>query len=214
MHNKPDSATKEIAYKLLDQELFSNNGKFQWEIGKTYTIEKPGNKMCSSEVFHCYNHPILAVLLNPLHGNIENPRLFEIEVPEFCNNDGLKYASKSQTLIKEIPLPDISDNQRIEFAIKVVKLVRNYNDYPEWNAWADRWLNGEDQSNNAAWSTMLLLSIDDPAYGVAQTVHWYGWDKKYAIQSSLKAVRRALHIYKNNCFVVKNEDLIEIAETL
>ena len=132
-----------IAYKLLDQELKSNNGTFQWEIGKEYTIDKPGNKMCSDEVFHCYNHPVLAVLFNILHGNIENPRLFEIEVPEFVNNDKLKYASKSQKLIKEIDLPVISIEQRIEFAIRVAKLVC---DDEKWNSWADKWLIGEDRT--------------------------------------------------------------------
>ena len=135
------------AYKLLDQELKSNKGTFQWEIGKTYTIDKPGNEMCSDEVFHCYNHPALAVLFNPIHGNIENPRLFEIEVPEFVNNDQLKYASKSQTLIKEIDLPVITVEQRVEFAIKVVKLVC---DDEKWNSWADKWLIGEDRTKKSA----------------------------------------------------------------
>ena len=136
-----------IAYKLLDQELRSNNGQFQWEMGKEYTIEKPGNEMCSDEVFHCYNHPALAVLFNVLHADIQNPRLFEIEVPEFVNDDKLKYASKSQKLIKEIDLPVISINQRIEFAIKVAKIVCKDE---AWNAWADKWLSGEDRSEESA----------------------------------------------------------------
>ena len=135
------------AYKLLDQELKSHHGQFQWEIGKTYTIEKPGNKMCSPEVFHCYNHPLLAALFNPIHISIDNPRLFEIEVPEFVNNDKLKYASKSQKLIKELDLPVITVEQRVEFGIKIAKMVCIE---PEWNSWADKWLSGEDRTKESA----------------------------------------------------------------
>ena len=29
---------------------------------------------------HCYSDPLLAVLLNPIHGNYDNPRLFEAEI--------------------------------------------------------------------------------------------------------------------------------------
>ncbi len=155
-----------IEYKLLDQELKSNNGTFQWEIGKTYTIDKPGNKMCSDEVFHCYNHPVLAVLFNPTHGFIDNPRLFEIEVPEFVNNDGLKYASKSQKLIKEIDLPVISMEQRAEFAIRVAKMVCKDE---AWNSWADKWLSGEDRSRESANAAADAVSFfDSVAYYAAR----------------------------------------------
>ena len=148
------------AYKLLDQELKSNDGQFQWEIGKTYTIDKPGNRMCSPEVFHCYNHPVLAVLFNRIHADIQNPRLFEIEVPEFVNDDKMKFASKSQKLIKELDLPVISVEQRAEFAIRIVKLVHKNK---EWNAWADKWLSGEDRTEESAWAAAWAAAWADDA---------------------------------------------------
>lgn len=122
-----------------------NNTK--WEIGVTITITKKGNRMCTDQVLHCYNHPLLAVILNPLHVKIQNPRLFEIEVDEIVNSDSLKFASKSQTLIKEIDVPKISLEQRFEFGIRVTKLV--YKD-KKWNLWADKWLSGEDRSRGSA----------------------------------------------------------------
>ena len=126
-------------YKLLTQDLKSHNDT-QWQIGVPITIAKKGVKMCSDQVLHCYNHPLLAVIFNSFHVLIENPKLFEINVDKIVNTDGLKFASKSQTLIEEIPLPEISTEQKVEFAIRVAKTV-----YKEkkWNEWADKWLNGD-----------------------------------------------------------------------
>ena len=94
-------------YKLLSQEMTSHNNT-KWEVGVPITISKEGNQMCTDQVLHCYNHLMLAVIFNPIHGNIKNPLLFEIEVDKIVNTDGLKFASKSQTLIKEISLPEIN----------------------------------------------------------------------------------------------------------
>jgi hypothetical protein len=122
-----------------------NNTK--WEIGVPISILKEGNTMCSDEVLHCYNHPLLAVFLNPIHANIKEPKLFEIKVDEIVNSDGLKFASKSQTLLKKIPLPEISIQKKIEIGIKIVKTI---NKDEKWNLWADKWLSGENRSITAA----------------------------------------------------------------
>jgi len=133
-------------YKLLSQEMTSHNGT-KWELNVPITILKPGNEMCSDQVIHCYNHPLLASFLNPIHANISNPRLFLISVDEIVASDGLKFASKSQTLLEEIPYIDISLEKRIEISIKITKTV--YKD-KNWNEWADRWLSGVDRSINSA----------------------------------------------------------------
>jgi hypothetical protein len=133
-------------YKLLTQDLTSHKDT-KWELNKTITATKEGTKMCTDQVLHCYTHPLLAILFNPLHAEISNPRLFEIEIDAIVNTDGLKYASKQQTLIKELTIPEISLEQRIEFAIRVVKLV--YKD-TKWNTWADNWLNNTDRTKESA----------------------------------------------------------------
>jgi hypothetical protein len=133
-------------YKLLTQEMTSHNNT-KWEIGVPIFVSKQGNQMCTDQVLHCYNHPMLAVIFNPYHVNITNPKLFEIEVDEIVNNDGLKFASKSQTLLREISIPEITTEQKIEFAIKVSKLVYKNE---KWNLWADKWLDGSDRSIDLA----------------------------------------------------------------
>jgi hypothetical protein len=129
--------------KLLTQNLTSRQDT-KWEIGVPITVTEAGNEMCSNQVLHCYNHPMLAVIFNPIHADIRNPKLFEIEVDKIVNTDGLKFASKSQTLIKEISLPEIAIEQKVEFAIRIAKLVCKDE---LWNAWADDWLAGKDRFN-------------------------------------------------------------------
>lgn len=146
-------------YKLLTQEMASHKDT-KWEIGVPITITKEGFKMCSDQVLHCYNHPALAVIFNPIHASISSPKLFEISVDKIVNADGLKFASKSQTLIKEISLPEITLEEKIEFAIKVVKLV--YKD-ESWNSWADAWLSGEDRSKNSTDAALAAALTADAA---------------------------------------------------
>jgi hypothetical protein len=138
-------------YKLLSQEMTSHNGT-KWEINKPITILKPGIRMCTDQVLHCYNHPLLASFLNPIHARIKNPRLFLISVDEIVNNDGLKFASKSQTLLEEIPYIDISLEKRIEIGIKIAKTVCKDE---SWNEWADKWLNGTDRSRESAYDAAV-----------------------------------------------------------
>jgi hypothetical protein len=150
-------------YKLLSQEMTSHNDT-KWEIGVPIFVSKQGNEMCTDQVLHCYNHPMLAVIFNPIHANIRKPKLFEIQVDGICNNDGLKFASKSQTLIKEISLPEISLEQKIEFAIKVAKLVYKNG---SWNSWADKWLDGSDRTVGAAYAAASAVGA---AYAAASAV--------------------------------------------
>lgn len=131
------------AYKLLTQDMQSHGG-LQWTIGCTHTAQEHGNKMCSPQVLHCYSHPLMAAMFNPIHANIDNPRLFEIEASEIINQDFAKLACKSQMLVKEIPLPTLSDEQRQEVAIRCAMLIPGAPLL--WTNWAKDWLSGKDRT--------------------------------------------------------------------
>ena len=189
-------------YKLLTQEMTSHNNT-KWELNVPVTIEKEGNKMCTDQVLHCYNHPLLAVILNPIHANIKNPLLFEISVDNIVASDGLKFASKSQTLIKEIPLPEISLEQKIEFGIRVAKTI-----YTEkkWNEWADKWLDGSDRSkesadNGAADAAYAAYAAAYGAYAAANAVAAY----------AANAANAAAYAAAKNEF---NQKMISIIESI
>jgi hypothetical protein len=141
-------------YKLTTQDMKTRKGysnETTWEIGKW--VESTGDiakGLCSDAYIHWYSHPLLAVLLNPIHANIENPRLWEVETDgKELTNGHLKGGSRRVRLIQELPIPEITTEQRVRFAILCAKRV--YED-EAWNAWADEWLSGANQSYVAAYA--------------------------------------------------------------
>jgi hypothetical protein len=137
-------------YKLTTQNLTTHND-CQWEIGVQKKTTGEGG-LCGQGYLHYYDSPLLAVLLNIIHANIETPRLFEIEAEgKHLNNNGLKGGCTRLTLVREIQLPEVTTNQRIAFAILCAKEVCQNE---TWNAWADKWLSGRDRSEKAAVKAM------------------------------------------------------------
>ena len=133
-------------YKLTDQNLQTHNG-FQWELGVERTTDGRGT-LCSEGFLHYYHHPLLAILLNPVHANIENPRLFEIKaLGKHLNDSGLKGGCTKMTLVKEIELPTISLIQKIAFGILCSLKVYSESSYV---IWANNWLNNIGRSQNYA----------------------------------------------------------------
>ena len=137
----------EIRYKLTNQNMQTYH-EFQWELGKKYVIENDKDALCGGGFFHFYCHPLLAILHNPIHIQLSNPRLFKAKVSGKNKTDGqLKEGWKKATLIEEIPIPEITIKQKIRYGILCVLEVYNENSFVEW---ANNWLSGKDRSRAAA----------------------------------------------------------------
>ena len=136
-----------IYYKLTTQEGKTKNNT-QW--GENLTHEATGDikqDLCSDAWIHAYTHPLLAVLMNPVHANIKNPILWEGNGEGKAKFEPLKCGFRKFTTLRQIPLPEVTDVQKIAFGILCVKEV--YKD-PSWNQWADKWLSGEDRTKSSA----------------------------------------------------------------
>ena len=132
-------------FKLTDGDGQTRNGT-QWGPGVSHSGTGEGG-LCGPGWIHAYEHPLIAVLLNPIHADFKHPRLWEAE-GEIAIRDGqLKCGCKTLTTIREIPLPEITTEMRVRFAILCAKYVRACS---AWSAWADKWLSGEDRSAEAA----------------------------------------------------------------
>lgn len=67
-------------YKLTEQDYTTYYKSMTWKIGETNkVIEKENPQMCSGDVIHAYKNKNLALLLNPIHADIKNPKLLECE---------------------------------------------------------------------------------------------------------------------------------------
>jgi len=134
-------------YKLTTQEGKTKN-KTQW--GENVTHEATGDikqDLCSDAWIHAYTHPLLAVLMNPVHANIENPIHWEGKGEGEAKFEPLKCGFRKFTTLRQIPLPEVTNVQKVAFGILCAKEV--YKD-SSWNQWADKWLSGEDRTKSSA----------------------------------------------------------------
>ena len=168
---------KKRMYKLTDQNMQTHRG-FQWKLGEVKTTSGKGD-LCGPGWLHCYTDPLLAVLLNPIHADIQNPRLFLAEVSGKSKHDhGLKSGYTRMTLIKEIPVPDITTENRVKFGIFCA--LEGYRD-PGFIRWAEGWISGADRSENEA----------DAASGAARAAAGAAWAADAAGEAARAATRAA-----------------------
>jgi hypothetical protein len=151
--------------KITDKNGRTHGG-CQWGEGVRNSATGEGNELCSDGVIHYYSDPLLAVFANPIHGNYdpETMILWEFTPDAEVNGDALKKGCKSGVTVKQIPIPEITTEQRVEIAIRAAKVV-----YKEqvWNEWADNWLSGADRSEDAARATRAAAWAVEAAAGAA-----------------------------------------------
>jgi hypothetical protein len=156
-----------ILYKLTNQDMQTFNG-FQWVLGEPRQAPGGGG-LCSDAWLHAYTDPILAILLNPIHADIKNPKLFRCE-GEVCKTDhGLKVGCIKLTLLEELKIPKITTEQRVRFAILCAQKAMGTK-CPEWSEWAAKWLSGENrtrESANAAWAVVARAMANESACSAA-----------------------------------------------
>lgn len=146
------AALKTTLYKLTDQAGYTRPGLYNaclWGPGVSHSGTGEG-ELCGPGWVHAYTHPLLAVLLNPIHAAIDNPRLWEAEGDVVLSDNGLKVGCRTLTTLREMPVPVVTTEQRVRFAILCALTV---NRSELWERWAERWLSGEDRSKTAAWAT-------------------------------------------------------------
>jgi len=120
-----------IVYKLTNSKMKTHRG-FQWELGKWYKTTGKGD-LCSSGWFHFYSDPLVGLFLNPIHANIGNPRLFRAEVKgRGLNDHEAKCRYSRAKLVEELTVPQISNVQRVRFAILCTKEVYKEKKWNEW----------------------------------------------------------------------------------
>jgi hypothetical protein len=99
-----------MLYKLTTQDNMTRKGEYNetvWGENVTHSGTGKGD-LCSPGYIHAYTHPLLAVLLNPIHANIDNPKFWEAEGEVVKSDRGLKVGCATLTTIREIELPAVS----------------------------------------------------------------------------------------------------------
>lgn len=131
-------------YKLTTQDDFTRKGcsnETRWGEGVTHTAPGHG-ELCTEAYIHAYTSPLLAVFMNPVHGNFHNPKLWQCEGTVENWGNGTKVGCTSLTTEHTIPLPSVTTTQRVAFGILCALEVNNSDSFKKW---AYRWLAGEDR---------------------------------------------------------------------
>jgi len=139
----------------------------RWGRGVTNTKTGEGWKLCASDLFHYYEHPLLASFFDSVHGKFgESATLRTCKPQGRIVSDGTKRGAKTITTGNKIKLPVITTEQRVEIAIRVSLLLEQTEEY---TTWANKWLDGTDRSHSTA------DAAADAAYAAA-----YAADAAYA----------------------------------
>ena len=157
-------------YKLTDEYDRTYSG-CQWGEGVTHSAPGEG-ELCTGGWIHVYTHPLLAVLLNPLHrdDDLSAAHLWECKVSGRTKADHeLKLGVENCTTVKRIPLPQITLGQKVRFAILCALKVVDKWGLKEWVEWAKRWLSGEDRTEVAA-DAAVHVAVD-AAYAAHAAAH-------------------------------------------
>jgi hypothetical protein len=136
-------------YKLTNQDMRTHDNT-QWVLGEWKETDGQLSGLCNGSWLHAYQDPYIAALMNPYHGNFTNPRLFEAEGDgEFLDDYGMKCGVTKLRLVKEIPLPVITDEQRLSIAIKCLVALQRYINTEvsgKITEWTTNWLSNKDRS--------------------------------------------------------------------
>lgn len=147
--------------KLTDQDGYTRRGQTGealWIPGEWHEAKPGDGELCSDQWIHCYADPLLAVLHNPTHADIKSPRMWECEIDGAVKHDGLmKSGVKRLRVVRGIPVPVVTLDQRIAYAIYCAMSVY---DNPDWLKWAEGWLSGEDRTAYAAYAAARAANAD------------------------------------------------------
>jgi hypothetical protein len=188
-------------YKLTDQNCQTYNG-CQWGAEITHMADGKG-PMCSEHWIHAYESPYHAELFNCIHDDIKNPILWRA-CGEIGISDGLKVGCKQLRTIERVPLPEVTTEQIIKFAIHCAK--QQVCNGKAWNKWADNWLSGEDRSQRAAWAAAWAVAWASLAASWAsRAASWtaeFKWAAaRAAAEAALAAERGAIKIAIERTFL-------------
>jgi hypothetical protein len=168
-------------YKLTDENDRTYGG-CQWGEGVEHTASGEGD-LCGHGWLHAYTDPLLAALLNPIHADFQNPHLWEADGDVGCSDCGLKVGCTRLRTTQQIPLPEVTLEDRVRFGILAVKKVY-YN--PRWTEWADDWISGADRSARSA-----KRAAAEAAWAAARAAAEAAWAAARAAAESARAAARA-----------------------
>jgi hypothetical protein len=142
-------------------------------------------------VIHCYDDPILAVMMDLVHGKYSSDGALWL-----CEWSGRTIAAPDKrgvemlTTVERVTPPVLTSDQRVEIALRAnlmvlptwVALPNQATNAEAWRVWAEGWISGADRSTravnaawcavNAAWCAVNAAWCAANAAGCASDAAW------------------------------------------
>ena len=158
-----------IPCKLTDKYGYTKNQTL-W--GENITHEATGDAnqpLCSDGWIHFYEHPLIAVFMNPTHAAFKNPILWTAKPEGKEKRDGeLKSGCRRLTILRRIELPVITLEQRVEIGIRCAMTVYKNT---AWLDWAQKWISGEDRTKKSATAATYAAAANAAANAAAEAAN-------------------------------------------
>jgi hypothetical protein len=195
------SEQKRGAIKLTDVQGCTGSAydtPLQWGTGVTHTVPEWGGVLCRDGVLHCYEAGslrdalALALLRDPNDAHLgKTARAWVCEGSGRHVRNGIKSGYETLTTVREIPLPQVTTEQRAECAIRCVWECRAGAD-ADWRAWATAWLDGTDRTEAAAMERALAARWTSEAASkagraTASAVRWASEAVRWASEAAATA---------------------------
>ena len=134
-----------LIYKLTRANM-TTYGDTQWALNEAKTAPGTG-PLCSSGWLYAYEDPLVAVFMDPLHGQFgPTARLFVGDGDVGLRDPDWKVGCGRIVLTEEIPLPVLTTDMRVEASVRCAMVVCKD---AAWTRWADVWLSGTDRTVEA-----------------------------------------------------------------
>ena len=136
-----------IVYKLTGREYHTAKTTL-WGVGVRHTASGIG-PLCTAGWIHAYEHPLLAVLHDPIGGRFGSDAvLWEAEAEEPIQKDHqLKLGAAAVTTLRRMEKPVVTKEQQVTYGILCALSVYHA---PAFVSWARGRLDGTDRRARAA----------------------------------------------------------------
>lgn len=148
-------------YKITDKDNCTNSGRTLW--GENVTLKREGKgelDLLPKRVLRCYRDPYLAVFMSPIYDKYNPIKLWEAETTIIIYDDGTMSDVRELTTIRQIPLPELTIEQRVKIAAKCALQVCN--EGTKLFDWSLEWVTGTNRSSASAWDAAIDAKATNP----------------------------------------------------
>jgi hypothetical protein len=137
-------------YLLTDAENHTWRGSTIYPGRSVYSMNTQNN-IVATNASEIGESPLVAIMLNPWHAEVENQKMLELE---FSMISMVKHDPRINLLIRETQTPSVTTDQKIVFALMVIQDVYKNEVF---NNWSDNWISGNDRSPESAGKMFAYL---------------------------------------------------------